>query len=254
MKSLIVFSLLISGFFTLQANADSWDALVEKLTQSRVEVESLSKEIDSLQKEKQADVEQWSQRKIELEAQVQKEKLRSLQISEKVKKNESRVRLQGKTDPSAQKRLLAWIERYENWVESSIPFLHESRRQTLMSLRSRAQKSQEPVEFILADFWAFVEAEMKLAQTNEYKIVDIELAGKSKKCEVARIGLHSLFVVTPDGKMFKAQKDANTWSWKDIDSPEDREGVLMLVKNLKNKNGSGYYQLPIEGQHVGASL
>lgn len=250
MKSLIVFILILS----VQVQADSWDALVEKLTQSRVEVESLSKEIDSLQKEKQADVEQWSQRKVELEAQVQKEKLRSLQIAEKVKKNESRVRLEGKTDPSAQKRLLSWIERYETLVEGSIPFLREGRLQALTSLRTRTQKSQEPVEFILSDFWAFVEAEMKLAQTNEYKIVDIELAGKNKKCEVARIGLHSLFVVTPDGKMYKAQKDGSTWTWKDIDSPEDREGVLMLVKNLKNKNGSGYYQLPIEGQHVGASL
>ncbi|MBY0385584.1 DUF3450 domain-containing protein [bacterium] len=239
---------------TINAKASTWENFVEKLTQTRLDVETLSQEIDSLQKEKQNDLEQWSQRKTELEGQIQKEQLRSLQIGEKLKRLESRVKLQSKTDPQAQRKLLAWIERFETWVPSTIPFLHESRQESLKNLKIRAQKSQEPIEFVMADFWLFVESEMKLAQSNEYKIVDIQFAGQKKKCEVARLGLQSLFVVTPDKKILKASKEAGLWKWKDIDSSDDKDAVLLLVQNLKNKNGSGYYHLPIDPGQVGASL
>jgi hypothetical protein len=249
-KSLFVFSIFC--FCSVQAN--SWESLIEKLTQTRGEVEMLSKELDSLQREKQSELEQWTQRKTDLEAQVQKEQLRSLQINEKLKRLETRVKLQGKADPQAQKKLLAWIDRYDQWILSSIPFLQESRKEILKSLKSRTQKAQEPVEFILADFWAFVDSEMKLAQTNEYKIVDIQMGAKLKKCEVARLGLQSLFVVTPDKKILKAIKESAGWAWKNIDSAEDQSAILLLVHNLKNKNGSGYYHLPVESIQVGASL
>lgn len=252
MKIKIAFLFLL-GFSGL-AQASTWENFVEKLTQTRAEVETLSQEIDSLQREKQADLEQWTQRKTELEAQMQKEQLRSLQIGEKLKRLESRVKLQGKTDPQAQKRLLSWIERFETWVPSTIPFLHESRQDSLKNLKQRAQKAQEPIEFVMADFWSFVETEIKLAQSNEYKIVDIQLAGIQKKCEVARLGLQSLFVVTPDKKILKAVRDAGSWKWKDIESGEDQNSILLLVQNLKNKNGSGYYHLPVDLGQMGASL
>ncbi len=251
MKMVIV---IVWTVFCNLAQASTWESFVEKLTHTRAEVETLSQEIDSIQREKQSDLEQWSQRKVELEAQVQKEQLRSLQITEKLKRLESRVQLQGKTDPQAQKKLLAWIERFETWVPGTVPFLHESRQEALKSLKLRAQKAQEPIEFVMADFWSFVESEMKLAQTNEYKIVDITLAGQKKKCEVARLGLQSLFVVTPDKKILKAIKEVGVWKWKDIESGEDQSAILLLVQNLKNKNGAGYYHLPIDPGQVGASL
>ncbi len=240
--------------FSFSVYAADWESFVSKLTQTRTEVETLSQEIDSLQREKQADLEQWTQRKTDLESQMQKEQLRSLQLTEKLKRLESRVKIQAKTDPAAQKRLLTWIERFEAWVPATIPFLHEARQLQLKNLKIRAQKAQEPIEFIFADFWAFVESEMKMAQSNEYKIVDIAFNGQTRKCEVARLGLQSLFVVTPDKNILKAVKEGTAWKWKDIDASEDQDSVLSLVKNLKNKNGAGYYQLPIDGKQLGASL
>lgn len=249
----IIFLLLLIAF-SLSARASTWEDFVGKLTQARTDVEMLSQEIDSLQKEKQSDLEQWTQRKNDLEAQMQKEQLRALQLAQKTKLLESRVKLQAKADPQAQKKILSWIERFEALVASTIPFLQESRLAQLKNLKIRAQKAQEPLEFIFADFWSFVESEMKLAQSNEYKIVDITLNGQPRKCEVARLGLQSLFVVTPDKSVLKAFKEAGVWKWKDVESSDDQTSVLTLVKNLKNKNGSGYYQLPIDSSQLGASL
>lgn len=251
MKTIILLSITV---FFGTAHADSWEGLVQKLTQTRSELETLSKESDSIQREKQAELDQWTQRKTEMEAQVQREKLRKLQIGEKLKRLESRLKVSGKTDPQAQKKLMGWIDQFEKSVKASIPFNHDTRLATLERLHERVERNHEAMEFVLSDFWSFVEAELKLAQTNEYRIVDVDFAGKKKKCEVARLGLTALFVVTPDGKTLKAQKTVDGWNWRDIESSTEQNSVLSLVQNLKNKNEAGVYQLPMNDEQMGASL
>jgi len=252
--STTVITFIASVLLTVGAQADSWDSLISRLTQTRVELESLSKEADSVQREKQADLDQWSQRKIEADAQVQRERLRKMQLTEKLKRLEGRVRAGTKPDPQAQKKLSTWLAQYESWVPTTIPFHHDARLNTLRRLKERVEKNHEPMEFVMSDFWAFVESEMKLAQTNEYQVVDVTLAGQSKKCEVARLGLMSLFVVTPDGKVLKAYRELEQWKWKDVDTASEQDSVINLVRNLKNKNDSGIYELPMEKEVMGASL
>lgn len=237
-----------------ESRADSWESLVQRLTQTRADLEALSKESDSLQREKQSDLDQWTQRKAESEAQVVREKTREMQITEKLKRLEARVKVSGKADPQAQKKLRSWIESFETMVAASIPFQREARLQSLSRLKERVAKNHEPMEFIFADFWSFLESELKLAQTNEYKIVDVDISGKTKKCEVARLGLLSLFVVTPGGQTLKATKVGGEWKWRDVESSTEQISIQNLVKNLKNKMDSGIYQLPVNAEKMGASL
>jgi hypothetical protein len=249
-----IFLALLISLSVSVGRADSWEGLVQRLTQTRADLETLSKESDSLQREKQADLDQWTQRKTEMEAQVQREKLRQMQIAEKLKRLESRVRVSGKSDPQAQKKLLGWISTFEKSVAQTIPFNLDNRLETLSRLKVRVNRDHEAMEFLLADFWSFVETELKLAQTNEYRIVDVEIAGKKRKCEVARLGLVALFVVTPEGKTLKAAHGATGWTWQDINSSSEQNSIISLVNNLKNKNDSGLYQLPMNESQMGASL
>lgn len=237
-----------------QSHADSWEALVTRLTQTRADLETLSKEAESIAREKQTDLDQWSQRRAEAEGHVQREKMRHLQMSEKLKSLEGRVKVSGKADPQAQKKLLTWIQSFEESVVATIPFSRDNRLKSLENLRERLAKNHEPVEFIFADFWAFVELELKLAQTNEYRIVDVVIAGQKRKCEVARLGLMALFVVTPKGQTLKATKEGGQWKWKDIESSAEQSSVISLINNLKKKNDSGIYQLPMNQEKLGASL
>ncbi len=251
MKTLLILVLLT---LSSQSQADSWEGLVQKLTQTRAEIEALSKEADSLQREKQTELDQWVQRRAEIESQVEREKLRKLQIAEKLKRLEGRLKVTGKSDPQAQKKLLSWFAQFEKTIKNTIPFNQDVRLQTLARLRERVERNHEAMEFVLADFWSFVEGEMKLAQTNGYQIVDVDFGGSKKKCEVARLGLVALFVVTPDGKTLKAQKQASGWKWQDIESASEQSSILTLVQNLKNKNEAGMYQLPVSSSQMGASL
>lgn len=235
--------------------AAEWEGLIKNLTQNRAEVETLSKETDSIQREKQAELDQWVTRKTDLDTQVQREKLRELQLAEKIKRVESRVRTQGKSDPQAQKKILSWLDNTQKWVEGSIPFQQDQRLQSLKNLRERTNKGRESMEFILADLWTFMESEVKLSQTNEFTIMDIIVDGKTQKAEVARLGMQSLYAVTPDGKILQAKSTNSNWTWMPVHSSAEETSIQLLVKNLKSKNYSGYYFLPVEkNQQMGASL
>ncbi len=232
-------------FLDVHASPESWENLVNRLTKTRSEIESLSREMDSLQKEKQSELDQLVMRKSDLDTQVEREKLRKLQLTEKLRRLEGRVRVIGKTDPEAQKKLQSWITEMRVSVKDSIPYQRDLRLQNLVRLEDRIKKNHEPIEFIMSDFWSFIEAEFKLAQTNEYQIVSLDFEGQKKKCEVARLGLMSMFAVTADGNIRQAVKFEKDWQWKNIESSVEQNSILSLVKNLKNKNSTEIYQLPI---------
>ncbi len=233
------------NFCFLQAQSSSWENLVNQLTKTRSEIEVLSQELESVQKEKQSELDQLSMRKADIDAQVEKEKLRKLQINEKLKRLEGRVRIIAKSDPKAQQMLQAWITDFEVFVNKSIPFEREARLKNLEGLKIRLQRNHEPNEYVMADLWNFVENEFKLSKTNEYQIVTLDLRGQKRKCEVARLGLTALFAVTPDGKIHHAKKNKNEWQWTDVQTSAEQDSILSLVKNLKDKNSTQVYQLPI---------
>ena len=236
------------------SSAAQWEKLVDQVTQARSEIEVLSKQTDGLVRKEQADMDLWSQKKTEFETQLVREKLREKQINEKLKRLEARIKIDPKADPQGKKKLLEWLSQYATTMASTIPFHMEKRMAQVDDLKARVQSGHEAHEYILADFWSFLESEMKLSQTNDYRIVDVAIHGETKKCEVARLGLQALFVVTPNGKVLRAVNNGQKWDWQDIEDVESKTSVLTLVKNLKSKNSSGYYLLPLNKAKMGASL
>lgn len=242
MKKII---LCVLSFVGLETQASSWESLVERLTTSRSEIEVLSQDLESLQKEKQSELDQLLIRKADLDSNLEKEKLRRLQLTEKLKRLEGRVRIIAKSDPKAHSKLEFWINDFITFVNESIPFEKENRLKILENLKIRLNQNHEPMEYIMSDLWNFIEGEFKLSATNEYKIITLDFKGQKKKSEVARLGLMTLFAVTPDGKIHQAIKSKNEWSWQDIQASTEKNSILSLVKNLKNKNSVEIYQLPM---------
>lgn len=234
--------------------ASSWEKMVDQITKTRAEIEVLAKQTDVIAKREQSEIDLWSQKKTELDSQLTREKMRQKQIQEKLKRLEARIKVDPKGDPAGKKKMLEWLAAYEATISTTIPFHLEKRMATLKDLRTRLDVGHEPHEYVLADFWSFLETEMKLSQSNDYRIVDVTIDGKTKKCEVARLGLQALFVVTPTGQVLRANNSGSSWGWQDVDSGEQKDSVLSLVKNLKNKNTSGYYLLPLNKADMGASL
>lgn len=234
--------------------AEPWEKMVDQITNTRAEIEVLSQQMQTNIKREQADVDLWSQKKMEVESQILREQMREKQLSEKLKRLESRIKVDPTTDPQGKKKLLEWFKSYKTVILSTIPFHTDKRLKTLADLQDRLEKGHESQESLLADFWAFLESEVKLSQSNDYRIVDVNIRGETKKCEVARLGLQALFVVTPSGQVLRAVNNGIQWDWTDVNTEEQKSSVKTLLTHLKNKTTNGLYLLPISKKDVGASL
>lgn len=215
-------------------------ALMNKIVQLRSELESSNRELEAELKSRQAELDLWQQKRLELEGQMQKESLRTLQLDEKVKRLASRVKSDAKADPTGTSALNTWLDQAENWVRSSLPYRRGPRGEIIQSLRERLKRGLESPEILSAELWQFYDSEMKMALDNEYRITEVEDVGKA---EVARLGLYTLFAKSAEGSIRQAVMENGRWSMKPVDSTTESDAERLL-QNLKSKKDQGLYSIP----------
>jgi hypothetical protein len=215
--------------------------MMNQLVSLRSDLETSNRELEADLKQKQAELDLWTQKKLELEGQVQKESLRKMQIDEKISRLESRVKREGKMNPKALPTFNQWLAKAHDWVQSSLPFRTEQRLAALDALKERAARGHESLESLTSELWLFLESEMKMASDNEFRLTEVG----GGKAEVARLGFFALFAKTPDGKVQKAQLHDGKWAMSTL-SGSDQDNALRLINNMKSKKDSGLYQLPLE--------
>jgi predicted RNase H-like nuclease (RuvC/YqgF family) len=235
----LTFALLLT---TPSAFAADVPALMNQLVGLRAELETANRELETDLKQKQSELDLWTQKKLELEGQVQKESMRKMQLDEKIARLEARVRREGKQNPQALPQFNKWLEQAQSWVESSLPFRHEQRLATLHTLKERAARGLESLEGLTSELWLFLETEMKMAGDNEFRITD----APGGKAEVARLGFFAMITKTSDDKLQRAVFRDGKWTMDTL-SGSDRESAVRLISNMKSKKDSGLYQLPLEG-------
>lgn len=228
----------------MTGRADPQD-LAGRIVHLRSELEGMSREMESEQREGQSALDLWVQKKAELQAALQKEKLRRLQLEEKIKRVSERVRIEGRRDPAARAYLKAWLDEARAWVQNSLPFRREIRLATLDDLSARAAGGLESPEVLVAELWQFYEAEMRMAGDNEYRIMDLPLALAGRKGEVVRLGMFALYARLPNGQITRAVRDSDgRWAMAAVPtSGPPAESADRLFANFKNKRDSGLYYL-----------
>ncbi len=234
--------------------SQDWSRFIDQVTQLRGEIELLSKDTESQNKNLQSEIDSLAQKKNELSSQLMREKFRGKQLQAKVQRLQMKTKTQPSADPKSSQLMLSWIKSYQDSLTELIPFKQEARKAQLQKIAQRLESGLESHESLMVDFWTFLENEKKLSETNSYQILDIEVEGQLQKCEVARLGLKSLFAITPSQKMLQAELTSEGWKWKDIKTQEQKKSILSLVDHLKNRNTSILYVLPINQQPLGASL
>jgi hypothetical protein len=212
----------------------------------RAQLETLSREVEALSKERQAEVDLWTQKRMELEGSLQKERLRGMQLDEKILRNSARIRNENRGKTVIQGPLLKWIEVAEKRVKSSLPVRRVERLAALEQLRERALAGVESHEVLAGELWQTLETELKMASSHEYRIESLFLdgsGGEATKAELARIGINAAFAATPDGRVFSARMNRGNWAWLPIEKAEELGEAKRLIGNFKKKKDSGLYQL-----------
>jgi hypothetical protein len=221
-------------------------SLMKNLVSLRSDLEMLNREIESVQKEKQSELDLWNQKKLELEAALQKETLRQLQLSEKTERLASRVKSQSKTDPEARRDLLKWIEQARTWVASSLPFRRAHRLESVGALEEKVNGGLESLESISAELWAFYDSELKMAADNEFRLLDIAEGEQSPiKFEVVRLGLFAMFQRDAAGVVHQHVLKDDQWTKRPV-SDSQRSEINRLFGNMKAKKDSGLYNISFD--------
>jgi len=232
---------VILGFFSASvlANPD----LAKSLVTMRTELESLGQETELRQKELSSEFELWSQKALELQAALQKENLRKLQAEAKTKALARRVQTGEKVDAGDKKKFLAAVSAAQAWVNEGPPFRKGVRLENLDQLKTRAERGLEALEILLAELWQFYEGEFKMAQSHEYKVLEVETPGGVKLAEVVRLGSYLMLAQTSDQNVYAYSKAGQNWQPRQLTGADAEEGKR-LVSRLKSKMNSGLYTLP----------
>lgn len=234
--------LLIYGFSSAHADVSG---LMKNLVGLRSDLEMLNREIESIQKEKQSELDLWNQKKLELEAALQKETLRQLQLTEKTDRLASRVKSQSKADPEAKRDLLRWIEQARTWVSTSLPFRRAHRLETVGALEEKVKLGLESLESISAELWAFYETELKMAADNEFRLLDIAEGNDApKKYEVVRLGFFTMFQRDAEGSVHQYVLKNDEWVKRPVSEAQQPE-INRLFGNMKAKKDSGLYSISL---------
>jgi hypothetical protein len=218
--------------------------ILSDLVSLRSEIEILSSELETSQKEKQTELDMWMQKRLEIESNLQKEKMRHVQIAEKMLRYSSLTKAHEKVEPQGKSQLLGAIREAKTWVDASLPFSKEQRKARLESLESRLESGMESPEILGAELWAFYESEIKLGTQNEFRIIDFDFPQGREKVEAVRLGLYAMFIRQVDGEMKRIVKGENAWVTNALSRKQEQE-VVRLMEDLKQKRKSGVYFLPL---------
>ena len=217
--------------------------LAEKLIDLRGEVESLHDAIESKQQDHRNRMSSLSQRRAELEAQIQRQEL----DLEKVRRQIAELREEAEdvTDESAALQPVAKssARRLEDHVSSSLPFTVDERLAEIEEIRSKLSKGEVSAPRALNQLWTFVEDELRLSKENGLFRQTITLDDEEQLADVVRVGMVMLFFRTGDGRYGHAERSGDDWRYVIVDG-QSAEDVELLFEDFEKQVRTGFFELP----------
>ncbi len=234
------------------AVADEASDLANKLSGLRMEVETLSSDLDLKKEDHRARMRSLASQKAELEMDLQREELRLKQLRVTQGKQKEKVAKNEKRKSALAPALVEAARMIRRAIESGLPFKTQERLADIDALMRQLEDGTLSVPVVLSRLWSKVEDELRLArESGLYKQIVI-IDGKEMLTDVARLGMFMLFFTTHEGEYGRAVSTATGWEYRLYVRDEDHEKVASLFDAFKKSIRSGYFELPFD-RAVGAA-
>lgn len=237
-----VFVLLVLAFGARDSGASS--ELARKLVDLRAEVESAGAAYEEALQKRKAVLDPFLMRHSELEAQVAKEELRSVQLKEKLKATRGTAVSKPTGGQGEWKSLERWSAALSSYVDSGVPFRLKERKERARALEERIRQKRESPVAVASDLWQASEKELQLTRDVEYRIGKLPLPGGEADGEIARLGMAHLLFVDSSGRAGYSRREKGKWELVAAKSSEEKAAVERLVSRLKAKSANGWYEIP----------
>ncbi len=222
---------------------DELGKLADTLIGLRGEVESLHDEIESNQQNHRNRMSSLSQRRAELEAQVQRQELDIEKVRRQVAELRDKAANAGEVSAALQPAAKRAAERLEEYVSSSLPFTVDERLAEIDEVRKKLSKGEISAPRALNQLWSFVEDELRLCKENGLFRQTIPLDGEEQLADVVRVGMVMLFFRTGDGRYGHAERSADGFRHVVVDG-QSAKNVESLFEDFQKQVRSGFFEVP----------
>ncbi len=226
------------------SKADELSTMAAELARLRAEVEELSDELERQKGEEKRNLSSGASRLSQVEAEVQRERLRHQQLSQAVTTLKEQVKAAGALEEELKPAIVSAIETIRAPIAEGLPFRVSERLTALDRIKKDVEGGIILPSVGLTRLWSLVEDELRLGRENGLYQQVISLGGEEVLADVARVGMVMLYFSAPDGRMGHAKKGPQGWTFQAYQHPEQIERLGAFFDALKKRIRVGFFDLP----------
>lgn len=234
---------LIASALPAQAAEDELSKLAQELIRLRGDVERLYDHIESNQRQHKNRMAGLSQRRAELEGQIQRQELDLRRTQKQI--NELNEKAKEATDAAMRLQPVAeeLIQILKGSVNRGLPFTIAERDAELSELEKKLASNEVSTPRAINQLWSFVEDELRLCRENGLFRQSIVLDGKEQLADVIRLGMAMLFFKTEQGDYGYAERQGDSWTFSRV-KPGQLEAAKKLFGLFERQLRTGYFEVP----------
>jgi seryl-tRNA synthetase len=232
----------ITGATLLAASTE--ENMAQSLMQLRAEVEKLGTQIQDEKDETKAAMRSLVLEKNELDATIGREELKIKQLEQEIAKVKKQIEAASKNSEGIKPVVLSAVARLKARIASELPFKTQERLDDVSRIETQMNEGLITPQKALAQVWNSYADEIRMTKENGLFKQTIQLDGKDRLAEVARLGSVMMFFMTPDERVGYAAKDANGWYYKEAVAKAQQDQILALFDAMHKQIRTGYFTLP----------
>ncbi len=210
-----------------------------------------------IEQETQRQRDAWATEQAELEARYRTAKANAKYLRERIASEQGRVSALEESIAELERRMMEartlqnslqdtldlTLLRFEEFVESDLPFLADERERRLEQLREELARPEVTGAEKLRRLLEAMQVETEYGKAVAVDQDEIEVAGEPLFVDVLRIGRVSLFWRTPDGERV-GTFDRATWEWVELPSSHE-QGITVAIEMATRLRPVQLIELPL---------
>ena len=229
---------------TFATPAEEVDTLGKQLVKLRGQVEELNAELDLLKQEQRTELAGIAAQRADLEAQRNRNDVQIGQLQGTLEENRRKAEAAGADSSALTPVLLDVIARLDRRIAEGLPFRVDERAQALDELRLQIEGAKVDAPRAANRLWAFFEDEIRLTRDNGLYSQTVELDGKARLADVAKLGTVALYFRTDDERYGQVVRDGGDWQWRVLEDGTAVGQIESLFDALQKQIRQGYFTLP----------
>ncbi len=224
--------------------ANTEENMAESLMKLRAEVENLNTQIQDEKDETKASMRSLVMEKNELEATIGRENLKIKQIEQEMAKVKKEIAAASKNSEGIKPVVQQAIADLKVYISAELPFKTADRLADIERIETQLNEDLIAPQKALAFVWNSYADEIRMTKENGLFKQTIQLDGKDRLVEVARLGTVMMYFMTPDARVGYVVKDAKGWFYTESINKEQKDQIIALFDAFHKQIRTGYFTVP----------